>query len=72
MKNIEAEDIENYENNNRKNSDCNIDNILREQGLYRLDTFKYNVGDYLFYLLQFLLNNTYTSIQLRKGIVTIS
>ena len=51
------------------NQTSNIDVELAKQGLHRLQNFKYNVGDCLFDTLEFLLNFTISSTQLRCGTI---
>ena len=47
----------------------NIEKMLEKHGLYRVHDFKYNVGDFLFDIYEYLLKFQYTSIQICNGII---
>ena len=59
--------------NQKKRKSCsqksNIEKTLEKHGLYRVEDFKYNVGDCLFDTFQYLLKFQYTSIQICNGII---
>jgi hypothetical protein len=46
-----------------------IDIALKNEGLFIINKFKYNVGDFLFDSLELLLKYQYTSMQLRNGTI---
>jgi hypothetical protein len=47
----------------------NIDQVLHDNGLFRLDAFSYTVGDFLFDAFQVLLHLCYSSTELRNGLI---
>jgi hypothetical protein len=47
----------------------NIDQVLHDNALFRLDTFSYTMGDYLFDAFQVLLHYRYSSTELHNGLI---
>ena len=62
---IEIIDLDHYKPTGQDRT-CSIDIILENEGLCRVPTFKYNIGDCLFDSLEFLLNYRYKSLELRN------
>ena len=53
----------------KRNAFEEIDIVVSRSGLFRLEDFFYNLGDYLFDAFVVLFHFQFTSIQIREGIV---
>ena len=62
-------DVECYEIDTDSNVHENIDQVLHNNGIFRLDAFLYTVGDCLFDAFQVLLQFHYSSTELRNGLI---
>jgi hypothetical protein len=60
-------DVERYQMNTHSTIHTNIDQVLSNNGLFRLEAFSYTTGDCLFDALQVLLHLCYSSIELVMG-----
>ena len=66
---VEIIDIENYHLAKKHRIDANIDIVLMNHSLFRLQQFAYTPGDCLFNAFEVLLHFRYSSIELRNGII---
>ena len=66
---VEIIDIENYHPTKKHCIDNNIDIVLMNHSLFRLQQFAYTPGDCLFNAFEVLLHFRYSSIELRNGII---
>ena len=66
---VEIIDIENYHPAKKHRIDTNIDIVLMNHSLFRLQEFAYTPGDYLFNAFEVLLHFCYSYIELRNGIL---
>ena len=60
-------DVDNYKK--KPSIESSIDDVLEEEGLFRLHRFSFTSGDCLFDTLQVLFYFRYTSIELRNGLI---
>jgi hypothetical protein len=47
--------------------DSSFEHILHSYGLHLISTYKYEIGNYLFYFISFLLDNHLSSFKLRQN-----
>jgi hypothetical protein len=65
----QAIDVECYQIDAHSIVHDNIDQVLRNNALFRLDAFSYTAGDCLFDAFQVLLHFRYSSTELRNGLI---